>query len=176
MCIAAVLAAITSGCLFYATGKVEEGKTIDAAKVKQIVIGMTTRGEVYELLGTPHSQFQGQVELKEGSLQGLFSHIQNRYLSSLDDEHYAMLYRFTTTRGKITAGTAIVLGYSNQQYTIQSDELLILFDKKTENRLTERVGSSNYTATYNALNQISTTTAPGGSRTNDGTRRIALWQ
>lgn len=36
-----------------------------------------------------------------------------------------------------------------------------------ENRLSEQVGSSNYTATYNALNQISTTTAPGGSRTNE---------
>jgi len=35
------------------------------------------------------------------------------------------------------------------------------------NRLTEQVGASNYTATYNALNQISTTTAPGASRTNE---------
>lgn len=35
------------------------------------------------------------------------------------------------------------------------------------NRLAEQFGSSNETATYNALNQISTTTAPGGSRTNE---------
>ncbi len=35
------------------------------------------------------------------------------------------------------------------------------------NRLTEQVGVSNYTATYNALNQLSTTTAPGASRTNE---------
>jgi RHS repeat-associated protein len=35
------------------------------------------------------------------------------------------------------------------------------------NRLAEQIGSSNYTATYNALNQISTTTAPGTSRTNE---------
>lgn len=35
------------------------------------------------------------------------------------------------------------------------------------NRLTEQVGASNYTATYNALNQISTTTALGASRTNE---------
>src|SRR6185295_10131584 len=34
------------------------------------------------------------------------------------------------------------------------------------NRLTEQVGASNYTATYNALNQINTTTAPGATRTN----------
>jgi RHS repeat-associated protein len=35
------------------------------------------------------------------------------------------------------------------------------------NRLSEQVGVANYAATYNALNQLSTTTAPGGSRTNE---------
>jgi RHS repeat-associated protein len=35
------------------------------------------------------------------------------------------------------------------------------------NRLTESIGVSNYTATHNALNQLVTTTAPVGSRTNE---------
>jgi RHS repeat-associated protein len=35
------------------------------------------------------------------------------------------------------------------------------------NRLTEQIGASNYTATHNALNQISTTTSPSASRTNE---------
>jgi RHS repeat-associated protein len=35
------------------------------------------------------------------------------------------------------------------------------------NRLAEQAGASNYTATFNALNQINTTTAPGGSATNE---------
>lgn len=35
------------------------------------------------------------------------------------------------------------------------------------NRKTESVGTSNYTATYNALNQIHTTSAPGSTRTNE---------
>jgi RHS repeat-associated protein len=35
------------------------------------------------------------------------------------------------------------------------------------NRLSEQNGSSNYVATYNALNQINTSTAPGASRTNE---------
>jgi len=35
------------------------------------------------------------------------------------------------------------------------------------NRLTEQVGLSNYTATYNALNQLSTSAAPGVSHTNE---------
>jgi RHS repeat-associated protein len=42
------------------------------------------------------------------------------------------------------------------------------------NRLGEQAGGSNYLATYNALNQLTTTTAPGGSRTNewDGANRL----
>jgi RHS repeat-associated protein len=36
----------------------------------------------------------------------------------------------------------------------------------TGNRFTEKAGASTYTATYNALNQISASTAPGNSRTN----------
>ena len=35
------------------------------------------------------------------------------------------------------------------------------------NRLTEQAGASSYTAVHNALNQLSTTTAPSGSRTNE---------
>jgi YD repeat-containing protein len=35
------------------------------------------------------------------------------------------------------------------------------------NRLAEQVGATHHTATYNALNQISTTTAPGATRTNE---------
>lgn len=35
------------------------------------------------------------------------------------------------------------------------------------NRLTEQAGGSTYNATHNALNEISTTTAPGASRTNE---------
>ena len=36
-----------------------------------------------------------------------------------------------------------------------------------ENRLSEQAGASNYLASYNALNQISVSTAPGTSRTNE---------
>lgn len=36
-----------------------------------------------------------------------------------------------------------------------------------ENRLTEHAGLSNYTASYNALNQISVSTAPSAARTNE---------
>jgi RHS repeat-associated protein len=42
------------------------------------------------------------------------------------------------------------------------------------NRLTEQVGASNSIATYNALNQLSTSTAPGASRTNEWDARDRL--
>jgi RHS repeat-associated protein len=54
---------------------------------------------------------------------------------------------------------------------------------RTGNRLTERIGATNYITSHNSLNQISTTTAPGASRSyewdavdrlvavNDGNRR-----
>jgi RHS repeat-associated protein len=35
------------------------------------------------------------------------------------------------------------------------------------NRLTEQIGASNYTATYNGLNEIRSTTTPGATRTNE---------
>jgi YD repeat-containing protein len=35
------------------------------------------------------------------------------------------------------------------------------------NRLSEQIGTTNQTATYNALNQLSTATSPGNSRTNE---------
>jgi RHS repeat-associated protein len=42
------------------------------------------------------------------------------------------------------------------------------------NRLTEQVGASNFTATYNALNEVSTTTVPGAARTNEWDARDRL--
>jgi len=129
---AVVLLASVSGCLFFGDGKMEEGKPIDEAKVNQIIIGKTKRSDIYQLLGTPHSQFQGQVELKEGSLRGFFSHTENRYLSSLDDNHYAMLYQFTTLKVRIAGGFAIVVAFRNTEGTIKSDELLLLLEKGTD--------------------------------------------
>jgi hypothetical protein len=121
-----------NGCLMVTSTTIEEGRPIDEAKVKQIVIGQTKRRDVYELFGPPHSQFQGQVEFKEGSLRGFFSHIENRYLSSLDDRHYAMLYRFVTSKAEFTGGTAVVVTLANTKGTIKSDELLLLLEKETD--------------------------------------------
>lgn len=38
---------------------------------------------------------------------------------------------------------------------------------QSANRLSEQLGSSSFTSTYNALNQLSTSTAPGAARTNE---------
>ena len=126
----AVLLTSMSGCVVM-SGKIEEGKQIDEAKVNQIVIGKSRRSDVYKLFGTPHSQFRGQVEFIEGRVGVFFSHVGNRYLSSLDDNHYAMLYRFTTSQVGIVMGSIVVVMFQNVKETIKSDELLLLLDKET---------------------------------------------
>lgn len=116
--------------------KAEHGSPIDEDKLNSIVIGKTTRSDVFKLLGTPHSMFQGQAEFQEGyvvfSLGQFYSHNQNRYLSSLDDQHYALLYRYGTTSSKSTLTYIMLNTSSNTRIRIRNDELLILFDKATD--------------------------------------------
>jgi hypothetical protein len=120
-----------TGCVMV-TGRIKEGREVDEAKVKQIVIGKTKRSDIYKLFGTPHSQFRGQVEFKEGSLRGFFSHMENRYLSSIDDKHYVMLYRFTTSAGKGTGGTIVVVTFGDIEMETKSDELMLLLEQGTD--------------------------------------------
>jgi hypothetical protein len=130
-CVFALLV-LMSSCFYVGGERVIEGRRIDPTKVSQIIIGKSSRSNVYQLLGPPHSQFQGQVEFQEGSLRGFFAHMENRYLSSLDDNHYVILYRFVTTEGRAVGGTAIVVTIADTKIALKSDELLILLDKATD--------------------------------------------
>jgi hypothetical protein len=121
---------LVSGCILFGGGSTE-GIPIDPTKVDQIVIGKTTRSEVYKLFGTPHSQFQGRAEFIQGSLRGYFSHTENRILESIDENHYAMLYQSTSTEQKSFTGILAVVGIQKTTIAIHSDELLLLLDKKT---------------------------------------------
>ena len=59
------------GCSSYSTKidmTAEVGNPIDENAVQEITIGETTRSEVFALLGTPHSIFQDQAELRPASL------------------------------------------------------------------------------------------------------------
>ena len=113
------------------TSTSEHGLPINETRINEIVIGKTTRSDLFKLLGTPHSIFQGQTEFVEGysipAINQYYSHVQNRYLSSLDERHYAFLYRF----GKTSSISTCILSSTNSKIKIRSDEFLLLIDKKT---------------------------------------------
>jgi len=133
--VGAVLATVC-GCFSYSTTTVEKGKPLDQAAISRIVIGQTTRSDVFALLGTPHSVFEGQVEFREDQGVGFDPHLfysykDNRYLSSIDGQHYAMLYRFGKASGTTVVLAPVVVTYRGADARINTDELLLLVDKTT---------------------------------------------
>lgn len=111
---------------------VEAGNRIDESALRKMIIGKTTRSDVFALLGPPHSIFENQSEFVEShSIMG-YSTVQNRYLSSLDDEHYALLYRSSKASSKSTQGFALVVYFKDTQTKISSSEVLLLFNKETD--------------------------------------------
>jgi RHS repeat-associated protein len=94
------------------------------------------------------------------------------------------LYGRDATRGRITTWSQQTGTQSPDLFTFGYDSLNQLLSASVTNagnpvnafaytydlagnRLTEQVGASNYMATYNGLNEIRTTTAPGALRTNE---------
>jgi hypothetical protein len=52
------------GCAYWHHDEFETGTRLDESKIGQIVIGKTTRQEVFRMFGPPHSIFTGQVEFQ----------------------------------------------------------------------------------------------------------------
>jgi RHS repeat-associated protein len=94
------------------------------------------------------------------------------------------LYGHDVTRGRITTWSQQVGATPPSLHTLGYDAVnQLLSDNVTNtgnlittfaytydpsgNRLTEQIGASTHVATYNGLNEIRTTTAPGASRTNE---------
>lgn len=128
LCLTSIIIVMISGCGSYSNVTVNKGRPIDENKIKQIVLGKTTRSDVFDLLGTPHSMFQGQVEFKNAELIGLYLHVENRYLTSLDDRHYAMLYRFSKSLSETIGIFTIVIVTRDTQISLKLDELLVLIN------------------------------------------------
>ena len=124
---------LASGCgLVFVDSTVEEGKPLNAEKIGQIVIGQTTRSEVFRLIGAPHSMFQGDLEFQEKLVLGNFYlHTQKRKLSTLDDQHYAILYRAGKVTGQTRVGYAVLVTIGKEKATIRTDELLLILNKQT---------------------------------------------
>jgi hypothetical protein len=124
------LALLAGGCVAHSRVTLKRGVPLDQNAIQRIEIGKSTRSEVFKLMGTPHSMFQGQVELKQAQFTGMgfYRHLENRFLTTLDDEHYAMLYRFDKSSTKSTI--VLVVDFTN--ISIQTDELLLLLNRKTD--------------------------------------------
>ena len=134
------------GCVYI--GHTERmGRPIDQDAISRIVIGMTTRSEVIKLLGLPEGQFAGQVSFTDSNYMSLgsgkfYRHVANRYLDSLDDKHYAMLYRvnrssgqsweFGEPFGRPTKRPSTMITISHADSRFMTDELLLLVTKDTD--------------------------------------------
>jgi RHS repeat-associated protein len=94
------------------------------------------------------------------------------------------LYSHDTARDRITTWSQQTAAQSPNQFSLSYDAVDQLITATVTNagnlvntfaysydppgnRLTEQAGASNYTSTYNGLNEISTTTAPGAPCTNE---------
>ncbi|MCI0557022.1 MAG: hypothetical protein MN733_00890 [Nitrososphaera sp.] len=129
----------TNGC-YYASTTITRGKGLEEAALTRIVIGKTTQSDLFKLFGTPHSIFQGQQEFKESQAIGFwhlhpftfYSYKEDRYLTTLRDDQYAILYRFSESAGQSLMLHGIVIGYQGTDMRIQADELLLFLNKETK--------------------------------------------
>lgn len=135
---AAGLALFVVGCVqaeFQRTTHVERGRYLDPATVDRIVIGETTRGDLFRWLGPPYSMVRDTAELTRSESVGFYRYAERRPLQTIQDSEYALLYRFDRTDAHLTIH---VLGagpawHERQQAeaTFTGDELLVLLDRKT---------------------------------------------
>lgn len=125
------------GCVAFGrtTTHIEHGTPIDSTRVDQIVIGQTTRADLFKWFGPPHSMFNGEAELVNYENVGFYSYSKNRQLATLDEDQYALLYRFDETDARTKVNILIVPFFQNaessNQVSFGGDELLVLLNRNT---------------------------------------------
>lgn len=126
------------GCvtLGRSTTHIEHGTPIDSARVDRIVIGQTTRSDLFKWFGPPHSMFKDHAELVTYEKVGFYSHSENRQLTTLGEEQYAFLYRFDRTDVLTRINILIVPFFGNEEsrndVSFTGDELLVLLNRNTD--------------------------------------------
>jgi hypothetical protein len=127
-----------SGCVFHShktTVKIEHGSELDEAQIRQIEPGITTRSQVFEWFGPPHSIFKEEAEIFSYENVGFYSYARTRWLTSIDAGQYGMLYRFedsvTSTVEKEHIWVIFWDGNTKRRAKFAGQELLLLFDGKT---------------------------------------------
>jgi hypothetical protein len=134
----ALVLLLAAGCVsarHKTTVHVEHGSHIDSARVDQIVIGQTTRAELFEWFGPPHSMFKDEAELMNQERLGFYSYKKNRQLTTFEKGQYALLYRFDRTDAQSTIRIRAVFPFWKSKEDIDvaftGDELLIFLDGDT---------------------------------------------
>jgi hypothetical protein len=95
------LAVMIAGCASIRSVS-ETGTRVDEKLIDQIVVGKTTRFQVYDLFGPPHSTIRGQAQFMEvyGNATTSDSVASSRIINSIDNMHEVILYRFGNTKSK----------------------------------------------------------------------------
>jgi hypothetical protein len=128
-----LLIAMLAGCGFAHRTSVQTGEPLDATAVSRIVIGKTTRSEVFSAFGAPHSIFNDDVALRSylGIAAGpsRFEYAETRALTTFSDKHYGMLYRSGAATGVTWAASVAVITVSGSHIRFRTQELLLFLDK-----------------------------------------------
>jgi hypothetical protein len=126
------------------TKKIESGTPLNRDSLARIKPGVTTGNEVMRMLGPPHSIVRGQAEFLEVGGGAYFSYAERRQLSSLDDEHYALFYRYGRT--DVRSRSVDVVGErETRRVRHGGEELLVIVDERSDvvvdyaTRVTENV-------------------------------------
>jgi hypothetical protein len=133
-------ATLLGGCVRITT-TVETRASLKTEALSQIRLGETTGAEVMRLLGPPHSIIRGSARFREVGCLGYYSYAQDRQLSSLDDEHYALFYKCGRAKARSTA--LLIAGtIEGRNVRVQGEELLIILNEDTD-VITDVASSSN---------------------------------
>ncbi len=123
-------AAVIGGCVL-STTTLKSGVPLDPAALSQIRLGETTGTEVMRLLGPPHSIIRGSARFREAGSLGCYSYARDRQLSSLDDKHYALFYRYD--RGNTRSGALLIVSTTERhEVRFQGKEVLIILESERD--------------------------------------------
>lgn len=129
--------ALLSACGYWRSDQVR-GDPLDQEAVRRIVIGKTTRDDVFRLLGPPRSIVDGQADFERSisipwgaGERTVYSVTENRFLRSVGDDYYVMVYRYDKVSGRGLVITPGGTGYRDIDLTVRGDELLVIMRKDT---------------------------------------------
>jgi hypothetical protein len=137
-----VAVALLGGCASFTT-TVETRAPLDQRALARIIPDKTTGAEVARLLGPPHSIIRGSAHFREsggffyyfvssaGGAAPNYFYSQDRQLSSLDDKHYALLYKYAQASLRVDA-VLTTGGSQRSEMRFQGEELLIIIDSERD--------------------------------------------